>query len=526
VGLTMMKRMLILLMLLTAIAGAQELDFGALRVIAVQKDGRKKPLDTVANEAAQRITGRRKEPMEFLLSVWFQTRDWKTMPVVLLTHRELKQQLNLPVEQKHFSVQQLAVPALRATVERASQKDSHAQTDIEREAVALDQRIQTLAALAEPDALAIVPHPTDEKGPWKPVPKTGTIPELVAAVRTAFVKRDPAAFLAASRELEAALRAVSPKVYPSRESLAREVHYNSFHPFRKAEWLYGLGFVLLLATWPMRSRAGYWVTVTAFTAGVLVHGYGFYLRTVISGRPPITNMYESVVWVSFGAALFALVLELIFRPRFYLAAVAPVATVMLVLADMFPAVMDPGIGPLVPVLRSNFWLAVHVPAVTLGYSAFAVAMALGHVALAHYMFKPGVRDTIDRLEHYIYRAMQIGVLLLAAGTILGGIWAHYAWGRFWGWDPKETWALISLLSYVIPLHGRLVGWLRGFGLTVSSVLCFLTVLMAWYGVNFILGKGLHAYGFGTGGTQYVAVFVVLELGLVGSALLRRRRAQI
>ena len=131
------------------------------------------------------------------------------------------------------------------------------------------------------------------------------------------------------------------------------------------------------------------------------------------------------------------------------------------------------------------------------------------------------RQTIARIENFVYRAMQIGVLLLAAGTILGGIWAHYAWGRFWGWDPKETWALIALVSYLIPLHGRLAGWLSNFALTVSSVVCFMAVLMAWYGVNFVLGKGLHSYGFGVGGFSYVIGYVAVELALVGFATWRR-----
>ena len=524
----MMKRVLILLVLLASERWlpAQELDYSALQTLAVQKDGRKKPLDTVAIEAVQRITGRRTEPMEFLLNVWLQARDWRTMTVVSLSHKGLKEQLGLPLDQKQFTFDQLATPALEAIVQRAAQKPGREQTDIEREASALQQRLQFLADLGAADTLAIVPHPSDEKGPWTPVPTAGTIPEHVAAVRAAFVKRDPAAFAKASRALEETLRGMSPRIYPSRESLEREVRYNHLHPFRWAMLLYVAAFVLLVATWPMKQRAGYWLAAAVFVAGVLMHGYGFYLRMLISGRPPITNMYESVVWVSFGAALFALILEAIFRQRYYLAAVAPVSAVMLLLADMFPAVMDPSIGPLVAVLRSNFWLAVHVPAVTLGYSAFAVAMALGHVAIGFYLFAPAAMETIKRLEQFIYRAMQVGVLFLAAGTILGGIWAHYAWGRFWGWDPKETWALISLLSYIVPLHGRLAGWLRGFGLTVASVVCFLTVLMAWYGVNFILGIGKHAYGFGTGGTPYVMAFAALELGLVGFAILRRKGAQI
>ena len=104
------------------------------------------------------------------------------------------------------------------------------------------------------------------------------------------------------------------------------------------------------------------------------------------------------------------------------------------------------------------------------------------------------------------------MLLLTTGIILGGIWAHFSWGRFWGWDPKETWALIALMCYVVPLHGRLVGWLKDFGMAVTSVVAFNAVLMAWYGVNFVLGTGLHSYGFASGGsTSVVAGFVVLDL---------------
>jgi len=217
--------------------------------------------------------------------------------------------------------------------------------------------------------------------------------------------------------------------------------------------------------------------------------------------------------------------ELIYRQRYYVIGVAPVSVILLALADQFPAVLDPSIGPLVPVLRDNFWLSVHVPTITLSYAAMAVAMGVGHIALGYYIFAPRAKPSIARLENYVYRAMQIGVLLLAAGTILGGIWAHYAWGRFWGWDPKETWALIALLAYLVPLHGRLAGWMSNFALSVASVLCFLAVLMAWYGVNFVLGKGLHSYGFGVGGFVYALGFIGVELAYVGFAAMRRSKRQ-
>ena len=106
------------------------------------------------------------------------------------------------------------------------------------------------------------------------------------------------------------------------------------------------------------------------------------------------------------------------------------------------------------------------------------------------------------------------MVLLAGGTILGGIWADYSWGRFWGWDPKETWALISLLAYLVLLHSRLMAYIKEFGMAVGSVLLFFFIVMAWYGVNYVLGQGLHSYGFGAGGVEYVVAFALINLSYV------------
>ena len=541
-----MKRLMTILtfLLLASGAFADDLDFTALRYLAVQKDGRKKPLDTVALETVKKLTGknafvdpesgRTMEPMDVLLSMWFETREWSKMPVILVSYGPLRETLGLAADRKYFSYEQVATDKFRAMMGRIDQQESGKQkvdlTHEEREAQVVSERLRVLADALGPESLAVVPHPSAAKGAWVPVTeiakyygadKEAELQNIFKTLAGAYLQRDPVAFGTASGQLHSFLGSLSPSVYPSFDSLQREVHYNSFHPFRKAWAFYLAAFVWLLATWRVRNPAIYWIGVAAFVAGVMVHAWGFYLRIMISGRPPITNMYESVVWVSFGAALFALILELVYRPRYYLVAVAPLSVVMLLLADQFPAVLDPSIGPLVPVLRDNFWLSIHVPTITLGYAAFAVAMAVGHIALGYYVFAPESRQTIAKVENFVYRAMQIGVLLLAAGTILGGIWAHYAWGRFWGWDPKETWALIALVSYLIPLHGRLAGWMSNFALSVASVVCFLAVLMAWYGVNFVLGKGLHSYGLGVGGFGYVAGFVGIELALVGLATWRR-----
>ena len=120
--------------------------------------------------------------------------------------------------------------------------------------------------------------------------------------------------------------------------------------------------------------------------------------------------------------------------------------------------------------------------------------------------------------------MQVGVLLLAAGMIVGAAWAQYTWGRFWGWDPKEVWALITLIVYLVPLFGRFAGWLNTFGLVAASVACFMAVMMSWYGVNFVLRVGLHNYGFTEGGGRRIVMACTLALlAVVGAAAWRRSR---
>ena len=182
-------------------------------------------------------------------------------------------------------------------------------------------------------------------------------------------------------------------------------------------------------------------------------------------------------------------------------------------------------APLVPVLRSNFWLVIHVLTIVSSYAGGTLAWGVANIALLLLVFGNPRRETLKMLSQFTYRSMQIAVLLLAAGTFLGGWWAAYSWGRFWGWDPKETWALIALLGYLAVLHGRFVGWFKDFAMAVGSILGFLLVLMAWYGVNFVLGTGLHSYGFGSGGYAYVGGFVAFEIAVIVLALVRYRAAQ-
>ena len=251
----------------------------------------------------------------------------------------------------------------------------------------------------------------------------------------------------------------------------------------------------------------------------LLHNYGFALRIYITGRPPVSNMYESVIWVAWGVILFAGIFYLLQKRRYLLIAGTIVSTIAMIVADRAPVILDPSLQPLEPVLRSNMWLIIHVMTITLSYAAFFLAMGVGDYGLflAIKDFK-GSRSQIRELAQGCYRLLQVGVVLLAAGTILGGVWADYSWGRFWGWDPKETWAFIALMGYLALLHGRLTGWVKDVGTLAGSVIAFSLVIMAWYGVNYILGTGLHSYGFGAGGIEYVAAFVGLHAVFVAYAV--------
>ena len=303
-----------------------------------------------------------------------------------------------------------------------------------------------------------------------------------------------------------------------------EVAYNHWAPFRFAWVLMLVACLCVLLQMGSGWKAGSIpLGLASYVAGMVAMLVGFFMRVTISGRAPVTNMYESVVYVGLGVAAIGLVLELIYRKRFIAVAAAAVSTVALILADNCPSVLDSSLQPLQPVLRNNFWLVIHVMTITLSYAAFALAMGIANITLGYYLVRSENRPAIEALSRFTYRALQVGVVLLATGTFLGGMWAAYSWGRFWGWDPKEVWALIALLGYLAVLHSRFAGWVKHRGLAALAVSCFALVIVAWYGVNFVLGAGLHSYGFGGGGKLFMGTLIGVQSLYVAAALWRSRQ---
>ena len=300
-----------------------------------------------------------------------------------------------------------------------------------------------------------------------------------------------------------------------------EIFYNSFKPFQKAWAFYFLFLLALLTIYILnRDHLFKWLIPLA-GVGFSLHSLGLLLRSYIMSRPPVSNMYETVVWVPWVALIVGSVFYFKGSRLPFIASVL-LSCFCLFLISLAPDILDGSLQPLEAVLNSSFWLSTHVLIITMSYSFFFLAFVLGDMALVSYLVrKSQPLSLIKKMYHSIYRIIQWGVLFLAGGTILGGIWADYSWGRFWGWDPKESWALVSLLAYLALLHGKLVGWIKPFGMAVGAVMMFFLVVMAWYGVNFVLGEGLHSYGFGSGGVEYVSGFLFLHLLLCGLALFKR-----
>jgi cytochrome c-type biogenesis protein CcsB len=543
-------RNLVLILLLALGCGAQAdtLDYHQFGLLGIQDTGRRKPVDTFARETLLRISGaatytgtdgRVWTAPDFLLSVLFDTHDWRKEPLILIPYHPLADRLGLDAQRKRFSLEELGGATTLPTLIQQAQQLSSQQKEVPRElkeAESLAARMESFGHLLDNSGFAIVPPPpSSTTDRWAvPTPENDAYDQAgykvamdeLSQMAQAYNSSNGFDFSVHAARLRKSLRDLNPAAYPTDSMLQLEYTYNHLQAFMWAVVIYAVAFVVLLVANASKGKAKV-LTICGLVlavAGALTQASGIAMRCIIAGRPPVTNMFESVVWVSFGIMIFAFIFLLRYRALTYLLAALPVSLTCLLLVQQLPVAMPASIDPLVPVLRSNYWLTIHVLTITLSYAAFALAMGFGHIVLFRFIRNPLNAHEDVTLHFWLYRILQLGVILLATGTILGGVWANYSWGRFWGWDPKETWALIALLCYIFVLHGRVVGWWDQFGLALASVVCFCAVVMTWYGVNFVLGKGLHSYGFGIGGEKYVAGLVCADLAYVALAAVRYRKA--
>ncbi len=306
-------------------------------------------------------------------------------------------------------------------------------------------------------------------------------------------------------------------VYPDKDKIKWEIYYNKHDAFRSLFWQFMMlsliifGLAILQIFFP--KKWGKYLINFFYIISILLFLWMLFfmgLRWYISGHAPWSNAYESMIYVSFAIILFSLILGR--KSALVLSAGLFVGSMTLMIAHW--NWMDPQIENLVPVLNS-YWLDIHVSIIVASYGPFAIAMILGLVslllmALTNEKNKDKLEEQIKELTIITEMALTIGLVMLTIGNFLGGQWANESWGRYWGWDPKETWALISIVVYALVIHARFVPGLRGkFAFNLMAVVSFASIVMTYFGVNFYL-SGLHSYA--KGEPQSTPVFVYYFVG--------------
>lgn len=301
-----------------------------------------------------------------------------------------------------------------------------------------------------------------------------------------------------------------------------EVRFNTAQPFYWSMYLYVGAFLLAIISWlkwpDVLGRSAFWLIVLAFVATTL----GIATRMWLEGRPPVTNLYSSALFVGWGSVLLCLVLESIYKNAIGSVAAGLIGLGTLLIAHHL-AIGGDTLEMMRAVLDSNFWLATHVVVVTIGYAATFLAGFLALIYVVRGVFTPTLdQATADSLTRMVYGIVCFATLFSFVGTVLGGIWADQSWGRFWGWDPKENGALIIVLWNAIILHARWGGLIRQRGLMALAIFGNIVTSWSWFGTN-MLGIGLHSYGFTEAAFVWLTVFVVSQLALIGVANLPLER---
>jgi ABC-type transport system involved in cytochrome c biogenesis permease subunit len=337
-------------------------------------------------------------------------------------------------------------------------------------------------------------------------------------------KMDQVAFVGATEALQEKMLALAAQTDVPLH-IEKEVFLYRFAPFIKALVLFLIGtLVLLLSTLIKDTKL---TTAISWGLGLLAFGlltYGIVMRCLIRERPPIITLYDTILFVTAVAVLACLITEWILRMRVALGAGLVLGVVGMFLASSYEAVEIASAGDtmstVVAVLDTNYYLAIHVTTIAMGYSGGLLAAAIAHVWLLgrFFRFKEGDVKFYKGISRMVYGTLCFSLFFSLFGTVMGGIWANDSWGRFWGWDPKENGALLICLWLLLTLHLRMGGFIRDRGLSAMAIGCGAVVAASWWGVN-LLNVGLHSYGFTSGVAKFLYLFwgsqllvLILSLG--------------
>ncbi len=296
-----------------------------------------------------------------------------------------------------------------------------------------------------------------------------------------------------------------------------EVFLYRMQPFYNALLLYVLSFILVACLW-MRPASKMLAAASfgAILLSTVLLSCGIVLRCIIRERPPVTTLYETILFVTAVAVAVSLFMEWVNHQRVALSLASVLGVAGMFLANKYEVREGSDtMVSMVAVLDTNFWLATHVTTITIGYAAGLLSGGLAHVFVLGRLFRlrRDDREFYRGLTRMVYGSLCFALVFSVVGTVLGGIWANESWGRFWGWDPKENGALMIVLWQLAILHARMDGMLRDFGINIAAIIGGIVIAFSWFGVN-MLGVGLHSYGFASGAHLALVGFYAFETAIV------------
>ncbi|MBL8856977.1 MAG: cytochrome c biogenesis protein CcsA [Planctomycetes bacterium] len=541
--------------------------FGSL---PIQDGGRIKPLSTYAGFTLLRVSGKRSvvsasgeklDPVAWLLDVVFFPEAAIDTPTFLVTDSDAIVAIGLSTDGKRkrdrwtYAELQPGMPRLFALAHEYESIEPKLRSSQQQQIVDLASNVFSFMRLArfldfarggdtkDGGALALIPPAntdpsvTDWATPGDLIARVGPkqgLAEADSAVISGFItlvekRTDPGAFAAALASLRDRLvaRATARGEY---EHIQLERAYYAFDPIQWSLAAFIAAFLTVAVSWLRPKSRFLWLSnVTLTSIATVLLAIAITLRCIIRGRPPVSTLYETVLFVTATGVLIAVFIEWVQRSRVAIGTAAALGMIGLFVANGYETLDKQDTMPsLVAVLDTNFWLATHVTAITIGYSAGMLAAGLASFYLIGKLFGWKRNDPAARrsLARTVYGVLCFAVIFSTVGTILGGIWANESWGRFWGWDPKENGALLIVISQLVILHARRGGFLRDHGTCAAAAFGGTIVAFSWWGVN-LLGVGLHSYGFTSGihtslWTYYGVQWSIVALG--GIAWLRERAA--
>ncbi|MEN9572255.1 MAG: hypothetical protein RL514_110 [Verrucomicrobiota bacterium] len=354
--------------------------------------------------------------------------------------------------------------------------------------------------------------------------RAGEIPATVhahAAMASAYAQGKPADFNRALADYRASLTG---KLDTELMKGRQESLFNQFLPFYRSMMIYVIALILAAASWLNWSenlnRAAYRLVVL----GASIHTVGLLFRMFLEGRPPVTNLYSSAIFVGWGAVVLGVVLERIYRNGIGSVTASSVGFITLIIAHHLAQTSATGdtMEMMRAVLDTNFWLATHVTSITIGYASTFLAGFLAMIYVLRGVFTRTLDEaTAKSLSRMVYGIVCFATLLSFVGTILGGIWADQSWGRFWGWDPKENGALLIVIWNALILHARWGKLVGERGLMNLALFGNIVTAWSWFGTN-MLGVGLHSYGFMDAAFKWLMIFNASQLALIGLGCLPER----